>query len=112
MDATDAELYADWFRCLGDPTRLRILHVLATERQPLKVGDIVDAVDVGQSTVSHHLKRLAQTGFVTVEHRGTSSWFRINDRCLTAFPSAADIVMGELERPSAGPPSWLVDDPT
>jgi len=35
----------------------------------MSVGEIVDAVDVGQSTVSHHLKLLADTGFVLVERR-------------------------------------------
>jgi DNA-binding transcriptional ArsR family regulator len=90
-----AELYASWFRCLADPTRLQILNLLARERRPLSVGEIVGAVDVGQSTVSAHLRRLAETCFVLVEHRGTSSLFRINERCIACLPSAAELVMGE-----------------
>ena len=89
-----AELYAGWFRCLADPTRIQILNLLARERRPLSVGEIVDAVDVGQSTVSAHLRRLAETCFVLVEHEGTSSLFRINENCIACFPSAADLVMG------------------
>ena len=91
-----AELYADWFRCLADPTRLEILNLLANERRPLSVGEIVTGVEVGQSTVSAHLRRLAETCFVLVEHRGTSSFFRINESCIECFPSAAEFVMGKV----------------
>jgi DNA-binding transcriptional ArsR family regulator len=91
-----AELYAGWFRCLADPTRLEILNLLASERRPLSVGEIVAGVDVGQSTVSEHLRLLAETCFVLVEHRGTSSFFQINENCIGCFPSAAEFVMGKV----------------
>jgi DNA-binding transcriptional ArsR family regulator len=93
-----AELYAGWFRCLADPTRLAILNLLANERRPMSVGEIVAGVDVGQSTVSEHLRRLAETCFVLVEHRGTSSFFLINERCIERFPSAAELLMGKVSQ--------------
>jgi DNA-binding transcriptional ArsR family regulator len=99
-----AELYAGWFRCLADPTRIQILNLLARERRPLSVGEIVAAVDVGQSTVSAHLRRLAETCFVLVDHDGTSSLFRINERCISCFPSAAELVMGEARTDSLPAP--------
>jgi DNA-binding transcriptional ArsR family regulator len=92
-----AELYAGWFRCLADPTRIEILNLLASERRPLSVGEIVDQVGVAQSTVSAHLRRLAETCFVLVEHTGTSSYFRINEQCISCFPSAAEFVMGKVD---------------
>jgi DNA-binding transcriptional ArsR family regulator len=91
-----AELYASWFRCLADPTRIQILNLLATERRPMTVGEIVAAVDVGQSTVSAHLRKLAETCFVLVDHSGTSSYFRVNERCIDCFPSATEVVMGKV----------------
>jgi DNA-binding transcriptional ArsR family regulator len=91
-----AELYAGWFRCLADPTRIEILNVLASERRPLSVGEIVERVDVGQSTVSAHLRLLAETCFVFVDRRGTSSYFQINESCIQCFPSAAELVMGSV----------------
>jgi DNA-binding transcriptional ArsR family regulator len=99
-----AQLYASWFRCLADPTRIQILNLLARERRPLSVGEIVTAVEVGQSTVSEHLRRLAETCFVLVEHRGASSLFRINERCIACFPSAAELVMGEAKADSLPAP--------
>lgn len=101
----DAETWASWFRALGDPTRIEILHLLATAGRPMSVGEIVDAVDVGQSTVSHHLKVLGDVRFVLVERAGTTSWWRINERCLACFPTAAEIVMGRA--PSSSP--WTVE---
>lgn len=92
-----AELYATWFRCLADPTRIEILNLLASERRPLSVGEIVERVGVGQSTVSTHLRLLAETCFVLVEHRGTSSYFQINESCISCFPSAAEFVMGKVD---------------
>jgi ArsR family transcriptional regulator, arsenate/arsenite/antimonite-responsive transcriptional repressor len=94
LDRQAAEDYASWYRCLADPTRIQILHLLATSGRPMIVGEIVRQVGVGQSTVSHHLKVLAQVRFVTVERAGTSSRYQVNPRCLAAFPTAADVVMG------------------
>jgi len=104
IEREKAELFAGWFRCLADPTRLQILNLLAGERRPMSVGEIVAAVEVGQSTVSEHLRRLAETCFVLVEHRGASSLFRINERCIACFPSAAELVMGEARSDSLPTP--------
>jgi DNA-binding transcriptional ArsR family regulator len=104
LERDKAELYASWFRCLADPTRIQILNLLARERRAVSVGEIVEVIDVGQSTVSEHLRRLAETCFVLVEHQGTSSLFRINESCVSCFPSAADFVMGEAKTDSLPPP--------
>lgn len=92
----DASTWAGWFKALADPTRILILHLLVTESRPMSVGEIVDALDVGQSTISHHLQILGETCFVHVERIGNSSWWRINERCLECFPSAAELIMGRL----------------
>ena len=57
---------------------------------------ITERLDVGQSTTSHHLAKLAEVGFVHVERIGTSSHWRVNERCLSCFPSAAEVVMGRI----------------
>ena len=107
-------MWASWFRALGDASRVLILNRLAVAGGPLTVGEIVEAVDVGQSTVSHHLKVLAETGFVLVERVGNTSWYRVNERCLECFPSAAEVVMGRLPsvdpRPGACVAPWQTDN--
>ena len=94
LDRQHAETYAGWFRALADATRVQILNLLAEQDQPMTVGEIVDQVPVGQSTVSAHLKILAEARFVLVEQRGTARLYRVNQRCVSCFPSAADVVMG------------------
>lgn len=73
-----------------------ILHLLATAEAPLTVGEITSRLDVGQSTISHHLAKLAEVRFVLVDQHGTSSLWRINENCLSCFPSAVDVVMGRI----------------
>lgn len=94
VDRETAAVWASWFRALGDPSRILVLNLLAARAEPMSVGEIVEALDIGQSTVSHHLKQLADVGFVLVEERGTSNLYRVNDLCLECFPTAAELVMG------------------
>ncbi len=101
LDRARAAEFASWFKALADPTRIQIVSLLARRGTPMSVGDIVAAVDVGQSTVSAHLKVLAEVRFLLAEHRGTASYYRINDACVECFPTAADIVMG---KPAPIPP--------
>lgn len=98
ISRSSAEVWASWFRCLGDPSRVLLLNRLATARRPMTVGELVAQADIGQSTVSHHLRILAETGFVLFERRGNTTLFRVNERCLERFPSAAELIMGVLPR--------------
>jgi DNA-binding transcriptional ArsR family regulator len=94
LDRATAAEYATWFKALADPTRIQIVSLLARRGTPMNVGEIVAAVDVVQSTVSAHLKVLAEVRFLLSEHRGTATYYRINGACVDCFPTAADIVMG------------------
>jgi DNA-binding transcriptional ArsR family regulator len=96
LDRGLAETYAGWFRTLADPSRVQILHLLASAGRPMPVGEIVRRVHIGQSTVSHHLAVLADTRFVLVERAGTARLYRVNEACVSCFPSAADVVMGRV----------------
>ena len=94
LDRVTAAEYASWFRALADATRVQIVWLLARHDGPMTVGEITAALEVGQSTVSAHLKILAGVRFVLAERRGTAAWYRVNERCVACFPTAADIVMG------------------
>lgn len=105
-----AELYAEWFRTLADPTRVQLLAWLAQQPQPVSVGRLTAVLPVGQSTVSHHLAALAEVGFVHLQRHGNSSRYAVNPRCLDCFPSAADVVMGRRPPPPLG--RAVFDPPT
>jgi DNA-binding transcriptional ArsR family regulator len=94
LDRDTADEYASWFRALADATRVQIVSLLARSDEPLNVGEIVAQVAVSQSTVSAHLRVLAEVGFVLADHRGTATYYRINESCVDCFPTAADLVMG------------------
>ncbi|MGH9713608.1 MAG: ArsR/SmtB family transcription factor [Candidatus Acidiferrales bacterium] len=88
-----ARAYARWFKALADPTRIRILNLLAANRDPVCVCDIVKHFPIGQPTISHHLKILRATRFVLSERHGTFMYYRVNRICLGEFPHAARLIM-------------------
>ncbi|OLT26120.1 ArsR family transcriptional regulator [Nocardiopsis sp. CNR-923] len=107
----DAETYASWFACLAEPARVRLLHAIATAPGSVGVGTLAEAVGLRQPTVSHHLRKLADVGFVTLTKVGTSTHVAVNPACCTGLPHAADAVMGLLStRPCC--PADLPDDVT
>ena len=101
LDRQSAQEYASWFRALADPTRVQLVEFLARSKRPMSVGELVAAMGLAQSTVSQHLKVLAEVRFVLVEPVGNARHYRINDNCITCFPSAADLIMG---RPAPSSP--------
>jgi L-amino acid N-acyltransferase YncA/DNA-binding transcriptional ArsR family regulator len=101
LDERSAATYSEWFAVLADPTRVRLLHTVSTSSTgAMRVGDLATALGVSQSTCSHHVRKLADVGFVTVDKVGTASIVSVNPACCTGLPHAADVVMGTLsERP-------------
>jgi len=63
---------------LADPIRGRLL--LALERHELTVREIQAVLQLPQSTVSRHLKVLADLGLVVTRSEGTSNWYRMPAR--------------------------------
>jgi len=101
LDGVTAQTYAEWFATLADPTRVRLLHTVASSASgAMRVGDLAVALGISQSTCSHHVRRLAEVGFLVVDRVGTASVVSVNQACCTGLPHAADVVMGTLaQRP-------------
>ena len=97
LDDGSATTYAEWFAVLADPTRVRLLHAVSTAPTgSIKVGDLATELGISQSTCSHHVRKLADVGFVAVDKIGTASIVSVNPACCTGLPHAADVVMGTL----------------
>ncbi len=60
------------------------------------MGDLATVLGISQSTCSHHVRKLAEVGFVAVDKVGTASIVSVNPACCTGLPHAADVVMGSL----------------
>jgi DNA-binding transcriptional ArsR family regulator len=61
---------------LADPTRLAIVRQLAEDVETCAC-DFTSCCDVGQPTVSHHLRVLREAGIVTSERRGQWIFYRL-----------------------------------
>ena len=69
-------LAAERFRALGDENRLQILALLKDTQ--LCAGDLLKSLNIVQSTLSHHMKVLTETGIVTCRKQGKWSYYSIN----------------------------------
>lgn len=96
LSPADSATYASWFACLADPTRVRLLHTVATAGSAITVGELAAQLGISQSTCSHHLRKLADVGFVLPRKEGTTTLVTVNAACCTGLPHAADAVMGVL----------------
>lgn len=66
----------DGFKALADPTRRRILELLAGGE--LTAGEIADQFDMTKPSVSHHLAILKNAGLVDDERRGQNIVYSVN----------------------------------
>ena len=82
---------ADTFKVLSDPTRIRILSLLA--RREMCVTDIADALDMTHSAISHQLRLLRATNLVKFVKEGKEVIYSLDDQhVLGLFDQALDHV--------------------
>lgn len=96
LPAGEAATYAEWFACLAEPVRVRLLHAVATSPKGITVGALTEILGTSQSTTSHHVRKLADVGFVRLHKQGTATIVTVNEACCAGLPHAADAVMGVL----------------
>lgn len=90
MSAEDAEQTARTLKAISDPTRLRLLSIIAAhEGAEACVCDLTEPVGLSQPTVSHHLKVLADAGLVTRDKRGVWAYYAL-------VPGAVEALTGHL----------------
>lgn len=78
MAPADALALAARFKAIGEPTRLRLLSLVAShENAEACVCDLTAPVGLSQGTVSHHLKVLVDAGLLTRSKRGTWSFYAL-----------------------------------
>jgi ArsR family transcriptional regulator len=78
LSPEDADQLAHTMKALADPTRLRLLSIVAaSEGAEACVCDLIDPVGLSQPTVSHHLKVLSEAGFLTRSKRGTWAYYAL-----------------------------------
>lgn len=86
LEPESAEALARAFKALGDPTRVRLLSLIAAaDNAEACVCDLTAPVSLSQPTVSHHLKQLVDAGLLTRDQRGKWAYYRVVDQTLTVL---------------------------
>ena len=85
LSPSEAESLARSLKAIADPARLRLLSIVAaSDGQEACVCDLTEPLDIGQSTVSHHLKVLTDAGYLTRSKRGTWAYYKLVPDALEA----------------------------
>ncbi|KKI90258.1 ArsR family transcriptional regulator [Bacillus sp. SA1-12] len=77
LDEETLFIVSQTFKALGDPTRIRILHLLSN--QEYSVNEIAERLSLLQSTVSHQLRFLKNLRLVKYRREGTTLFYSPDD---------------------------------
>ena len=89
LEVEQAEQLARVFKALGDPTRVRLLSLIAAQpEREACICDLTEPVGLAQPTVSHHMKQLVDAGLVAREQRGRWAFYRVVDDALVSLSAA------------------------
>jgi len=85
---------ARFLRCIGEPTRLQILKLLAEGDKC--VGELARALNKEQSLISHHLKALKECNIVKDRQEAQKVYYRLADERLARLIIESEALMKEL----------------
>ena len=78
LSAEGAVALSAKFKAIADPTRLRLLSLVAGhEEGEACVGDLTEPIRLSQPTVSHHLKILVEAGLLSRSKRGSWAFYAL-----------------------------------
>jgi ArsR family transcriptional regulator len=89
LGADGSRAVAALFSTLGDPSRARILHLLAISEGELCVCDIALVSGMSVSALSHQLRALRERGTVSRRKAGRMAYYRLIDEHLRQLVLAA-----------------------
>ena len=72
--------YKIFFGTLVSESRLRIINLL--RKGAKNVSEIIDELEMDQTSVSHDLARMRQCGFVSLETKGKFRYYKLNEKTI------------------------------
>jgi len=78
LSLDDAQMLAERFQLLSDPSRLRMIYALI-EAGEVCVSDLAGRVDASESATSHQLRQLRLAGLVRARKQGREVFYRVAD---------------------------------
>ena len=91
----EIEELTEVFKALSDPTRLRLVRLLAEHQGSLCVNALAHRLEVSQSAVSQHLRVLRQARLVEGERQGYHVHYALNPERLERFRTSVLETLGE-----------------
>lgn len=91
---TVEEDQARFLRCIGEPTRLQILKLVAKGERC--VGELARVLNKEQSLISHHLKALKECNIVTDRQEAQKVYYKLTDDRLARLIIDSETLMIEL----------------
>ena len=86
LSEAEATEVARVLEALADPVRLRLLSLVATQRDgEVCACDIEASLGRSQPTISYHTKVLAEAGLIVGERRGRRTWWKVAPDRLAAL---------------------------
>ncbi len=92
---TIAENQARFLKCIREPTRLRILKLLAEEGERC-VGELVSALNKEQSLISHHLRALKECNIMKERQEARKVYYRLANAGLARLVIDCEALIEEL----------------
>jgi ArsR family transcriptional regulator len=83
----NAERVAVVAKALAEPLRVRIFDVLRRGEQEVCQCELIALFDIGQSLLSHHMRKLTDAGLVRVERRHKWAYYSVNTDALQELTS-------------------------
>ena len=75
------DFYEKMFNALADKIRLKILNQISqSSNKSLCVCDLEGLLDIKQSKLSYHLKKLVDANILSAEKHGTWNYYKINEQ--------------------------------
>lgn len=87
------EAYKIFFGTLVSESRLRIINLLRKGKK--NVSEIMEALEMDQTAVSHDLARLKRCGFVKIEIDGKYRYYMLNETTITLLMRLIDEHMSQ-----------------
>jgi ArsR family transcriptional regulator len=92
LGADAAVEFAAAFKALSDPVRLRLFSLIASHPDgEACVCDLTGEFDVGQPTISHHLKVLRDAGLLSSERRASWVYYRVQPQALAVLANLLSV---------------------
>lgn len=99
----DIEQSAQIFRALGDKSRMQILALLQNGERC--GNDLLPELDISQSTLSHHMKILAESQLVLARKAGKATYYTVAPIAARLAAEALSSALGHLPAAPAAPTS-------